>query len=95
MIEDHAERMVKLQSGLLDDQEFALKTAQISRNQKLAYYKEADYCFLTTKEMLPILRAEMDSLLRDGDIYYSIFDRNSNPEQQIVVLFFADDFIDR
>ena len=45
--------------------------------------------------MLPILRLEMDSLMRDGDIYYSIFDRHNKPEEKIVVLFFADDFIDR
>lgn len=44
--------------------------------------------------MLPILRIELDSLIREGGVYYSVFDKISDPDTKIVVLFFDDSLID-
>lgn len=71
-----------------------MRTAPISVNEKIAHYNDADYCFITRKEMLPILRIEIDSLIRDGGVYYSVFDKKDDPEVQIVVLYFEDSYID-
>ena len=49
---------------------------------------------VTTKEMLPILKLELDSLIREGGVYYSAFDKLNDPEAKILVLYFDDSLID-
>ena len=77
-----------------DDSRFALKTAPISTKEKLAFYNDADYCFVTESKMWPILRIELDSLIREGGVYYSVINRLNDPEHVLVVLFFDDSLID-
>ena len=75
--------------------DFRLSTSpSLTDKQRLAYYKDPDYAFVTTKEMVPILKMELDSLLRDKGVYYSIFDKKVPDETQIVVLYFDDNLID-
>ena len=44
--------------------------------------------------MLPILRLELDSLIRDGGVYFSVFDRIEDKDTKMVVLYFDDSLID-
>ena len=77
--ESAADRMIKLHSGDVDDKDVILKTSSLPKKQKLAFYADADYCFVTKAEMLPILRLELDSLIREGGVYYSVFDKKASP----------------
>ena len=75
------ERMKAMHEG--DDkahEEVILKTSPLSVSEKLAFYKDADYCMVTTKEMLPILKLELDSLIREGGVFYSVFDKLDDPD---------------
>ena len=77
-----------------DDSMNILKDARLAHLEKVAYYDEADYCFVCSKEMWPILRTEMDSLLREGNVYYMKVDKLDDPETVIVVLTFDDSLVD-
>ena len=60
----------------------------------MAYYDEADYVFVCTREMWPILRAQMDSLLREGNVFYIKVDKIDDPDTVMIVLTFDDSLID-
>lgn len=76
----------------------------LTRKQKLAYYKAPDYCLVTRADTLHVLRVELDSLVSRGGVYYSIFDKIEAPEDfekteraadvMMVVLYFDDSVID-
>ena len=57
-------------------------------------YEDGDWCFVVTKETWPILRMEMDSLLRRGGVYFSIFDREGNDNKLSIVVYFEDSVLD-
>ena len=71
-----------------------LTTKNLTTKEKLAFYEDADYCFVTKEEMLPILKMELDSIIRDGGVYYNVYNKIDDPETKIVVLFFDDFTID-
>ena len=53
---------------------------ELSRKQKIAHYKTPDYCIVTRADTLNILRLELDSLVKGGNVFYSIFDHIEKPE---------------
>ena len=84
-----------MHSGLFNDDESNLDTTKIlSDKQRLAFFRDPDYTFVTTNDMLPILKMELDSLLRDGGVYFSVFETNSDTDRRVVVLYFDDSLID-
>ena len=74
-------RLEKIRQGKIDElhNDFRLSTSpSLNDKQRLAFYRDPDYCFVTTKEMLPILKMELDSLLREKGVYYSVFDKKDD-----------------
>lgn len=79
---------------------------ELSRKQKIAHYKTPDYCIVTRADTLNILRLELDSLVKDGNVFYSIYDHIEKPEDfektketrdadtMIMVIYFNDGIID-
>lgn len=78
----------------MDDSAFILRSARLSHLEKVAFYDESDYCFVCSREMFPILRTEMDSLLREGNVYYMKVDKMDDPDTVMVVLTFDDSLVD-
>ena len=84
---------------------FRLKfNRELTRKQKLAHYETPDYCFVARADTVSVLRLELDSLVRRGGVFYSIFPKVSTPEdftkedrgtdKMMVVLYFDDAVID-
>jgi len=97
--DDENERLAKIRGGDINQvhENYVLATtSKLNKKQKLAFAKDPDYCFVTTKEMVGILKVEIDSLLRDNGVYYSIFEKKVPDEQGtcIMVLYFDDNLID-
>ena len=77
---------------------------ELTRKQKLAHYETPDYCFVARADTVSVLRLELDSLVRRGGVFYSIFPKVSSAEDffkedrgtdpMMVVLYFDDSFID-
>jgi len=90
-----AEDIVAVHDGTNDDQHYILKeTKLLSLKQKKALYNDADWAFIVTKETWPIMRLGLDSLVRKGGVYYSVYERSSNPFQLIIVLYLEDNILD-
>ena len=47
---------------------------ELSKKQKIAHYKSPDYCIVTRADTIKILRLELDSLVKRGGVFYSIYD---------------------
>ena len=70
----------------------------------MAHYKTPDYCIVTRADTLQILRLELDSLVKKGGIFYSIYDKveeltdfekvERGSDTMIVVIYFDDSAID-
>ena len=77
---------------------------ELTKKQKLAHYQTPDYCIVTRADTLQVLRLELDSLVRKGGVYYSIFDKIDEPEDfnktrsggdlMMIVLYFDDSVVD-
>lgn len=67
--------MVKEQDYAVDNQNYVLnETRKLSKKQKLAFYKDPDYCFLVDKKYMPYMREALEPLLKAGGIYYTTHD---------------------
>ena len=84
---------------------FRLKfNKELTRKQKLAHYQTPDYCIVTRADTLKNLRLELDSLVKQGGVFYSIYDKIEKPEDfmkehrgadtMMVVLYFDDSVVD-
>jgi hypothetical protein len=84
---------------------FRLKfNKELTRKQKLAHYATPDYCIVTRFDTLKVLRVDLDSLVKRGGVYYSIFDKIKSAEDFnkvtrtnetiMVVLYFDDSVVD-
>ena len=63
-----------------------------------ALYHEGDWCFLVTKTAWPVLRMELDSLLRRGGVYFSVYEKTVKKKDDegklAVILYFEDNILD-
>ena len=66
----------------------------MTSRQKKALYNDGDWCFLVTKETWPILRMEMDDLIRRGGVYFSLFKKENDDNKIAVVIYIEDSVLD-
>ena len=67
-----------MHSGKIDEEsekEIRLRTSKLTKAEKLAFYQDPDYCFVTKADMWPILRLELDSITREGGVYYQLYNK--------------------
>lgn len=79
----------------LDDPKDVLQsTPHLSKKEKLAFYDDPDYVFIVDKKRMNIIRQSLENLCSSGGVFYTTYDRDDNPDEKIVVIFFDDIMID-
>ena len=79
----------------VDNKQYMLNTtSRLSKKQILAFYSDPDYCFVVDTQYLNVMREALDPLLKNGGIYYTTHEQQSNKDRTIIVVYVDDILLD-